>query len=92
MNTSAKLKEYGGRLIQTDGQKTVQLIDPNDNARRRFQYRLSQGGSIERRVLRANGKPFLDTGSPWETFSSHELLALQAQRGQWHPILDSLGL
>ena len=92
MNVSEKLAEYGGKLIQTDGRKTVQLVDPNDNARRRFQYRLSENGSIEKRVLRANGKPFLDSGSPWETLSVNDVLALQAVRGRWHPILDPLGL
>jgi len=83
-----KLKQYGGKLIETDGRKTVQLVDHNDNARRIFQYRRSLDGGLERRILRHDGKPY----SPWEQYSTHELLALQAQRGQWHPILDPLEL
>jgi hypothetical protein len=82
-----KLKEYGGRLVDTDGRLTVELVDPNDNARRRFQYRRA-GEGIERRILQSDGEPMLD-GSPWEPC---DLNAMRAARANYHPILDPLGL
>lgn len=88
----SKLAEYGGRIITIDERRTVQLIDPNDNAQRRFQYRRTlDGGGIERRVLRDNGEPFRDTGSPWEQMSEDEIARLRMMRGTYHPILDPLG-
>lgn len=90
--TRNKLAAYGGKIVNTDGRKTVQLINANDNAYRRFQYRRTlDDRGIERRVLRDNGKPFLDTGSPWETMTIDEIGALMAVRGEYHPILDPLG-
>ncbi len=86
-----KLAAYGWRIITTDERRTVQLVDPNDNAQRRFQYRRTDGSSIERRVLRCDGKPFTDTGSPWEQMTIDEIGSLRAMRGEYHPILDSLG-
>jgi len=77
-------------LRTIDGQKTVEMINPNDNAKRRFQYRRSAMG-LERRVLRHDGEPFHE-GSPWEELSASDLRALNAVRGQYHPILDALGL
>jgi hypothetical protein len=81
-----KLKEYGGRLVDTDGRLTVELVDPNDNARRRFQYRRA-GEGIDRRILQSDGEPMLD-GSPWEPC---DLAIMRAARGNYHPILDPLG-
>jgi hypothetical protein len=89
---SERLRQYGGRMILVDGRRTVQLVDPNDNAHRRFQYRLRARGGIERRILRHDGQPFIDTNSPWEPLSQQEEMALQLVRGEWHPILDPLGL
>lgn len=87
----SKLAQYGARLRTTDGRKTVELVDPNDNAKRRFQFRLTPMRGLERRVLRSDGEPMLD-GSPWQELSTPELAALIAVRGQYHPILDPLGL
>lgn len=86
-----KLSQYGARIIQTDGIPTVEMIDPNDNARHRYQYRRTTDGGIERRVLRADSSLDLD-GSPWETMSEAHILSLHANRGSYHPILDGLGL
>ena len=88
---TTRLSRYGGRIIETDGIGTVELRDPNDNAGRRYQYRRAAAG-IERRVLRDNGQPFFDTGSPWESMTVPELSRMLAIRGDYHPILDPLGL
>jgi hypothetical protein len=77
-----KLHEYGGRIIMIDGRRVVEMRDPNDNARTRYQYRLSTNGALEAR--RNDG--------PWETRTATELAELRRQRGQYHPILDELGL
>ncbi len=45
----SKLATYGGRIVETDGEKTVELRDPNDNAGRRCQYRRVGLASILRR-------------------------------------------
>jgi hypothetical protein len=81
-----------------DGMPLVEMVDPNDNARRRFQYRrigihdpLRGLIGIQRRVLTRDGSP-MDDGSPWETYTLEEFAALNAARGQYHPILDPLGL
>ena len=87
-----RLAQYGGRIVTIDDQRAVELRDPNDNAKRRFQYRRSLDGGLERRMLREDGSAFIDTGSPWEPYSEHELASLRSMRGQYHPILDSLGL
>lgn len=89
----ARLSDYGGQIITIDGQRVVQLVDPNDGAQRRFQYRLAPGPQrqIERRVLAHDGQPFRDTGSPWEPMTDTEYRALLSVRGDYHPILDGLG-
>ena len=89
---SSKLAAHGGRIITVDGKRTVELRDPNDNARCRFQYRRTEDGGMERRVLRENGEPFLDSGSPWEQYTDDEIARLRVMRGAYHPILDPLGL
>lgn len=86
----SQLSEHGGRMIQTDGIDTVELIDPNDNARARYQYRRA-GETIERRRLMESGEPYND-GSPWTIVSESDLAAMRAMRGKYHPILDPLGL
>lgn len=86
-----RLAEYGGRIVETDGRKTVQLVDPNDNAERRFQYRKVGPARIEKRILMSNGKPFRD-GSPWELMTVDEIAQLHIARGEYHPILDPLGI
>ena len=87
----AARRMYGGRIIETDGRETVELRDPNDNAQRRYQYRRTPDGGLERRVLCSDGEPFLDTGSPWEQMTVDEIAQLHARRGEYHPILDALG-
>lgn len=88
---NARLSMYGGRIIETDGIRTVEMIDPNDNARTRHQYRIG-GAGLERRHLTAFGQSFRDTGSPWERIPDQEIAQMYAVRGQYHPILDELGL
>lgn len=85
------LSDYGGRMVETDGIPTVELCDPNDNARRVFQYRRTADGGVERRVLMEGGEPF-DGGSPWEALSAMDLEYMRGIRGPYHPILDPLGL
>jgi len=85
-----RLQQYGGRMIETDGRPTIELVDPNDNAQQRFQYRRS-GDGIERRVLAHDGRAMRD-GSPWERMTASEVFAMVQIRGQYHPILDPLGL
>lgn len=87
-----RLAEHGGRIVTIDEQRAVELRDPNDNAKRRFQYRRTADGGLERRVLQEDGSAFIDTGSPWEQYSEQELASLRSRRGQYHPILDPLGL
>ena len=70
--------------------KTITLTTPNDNTRRRFEYRRSDDGGIERRVLDRHGREFRDDGSPWVAFTCEELARMLAQRGTRHPILDPL--
>jgi len=84
-----RLAQYGGRRIKVDGQPAIEMRDPNDNAKRRYQYRAADAG-IERRVLRADGSPYLDTGSPWEPMTDADLASLEAAHGAYHPILDEV--
>jgi len=87
-----RLAVYGGRIIQTDDRRTVEMVGANDNAHRRFQYRCTIDGSgIERRVLQSTGEPFLDTGSPWEVLGPADMAHLISVRGRYHPILNPLG-
>ena len=86
----ARLAQYGARLRTIDGQRVVEIVDLNDGALRRFQYRRSAAG-LQRRVLRADGTPMMD-GSRWEDFSAEEIANLYRARGEYHPILDPLGL
>lgn len=37
--SDARLSQYGGSMIRTDDRPTVEMINPNDNASKRFQYR-----------------------------------------------------
>lgn len=87
----SRLSEHGGMMVDTDGRKTVELVDPNDNSRSRYQYR-REGESIERRRLTESGEPYRDDGSPWTLMSESDLTAMRAIRGEYHPILDPLGL
>lgn len=54
-------RTYGGRILP-DG--TLQMVDPNDNCRRRFQYRLVAGQPM-RRVLRQRGE-WREGPAQWE--------------------------
>lgn len=85
------LAEYGGRIIVVDGRETVELVDPNDNAQKRFQYRVNKARNVERRVLCADGE-VMDDGSPWRELTDRDISYMQHIRGQYHPILDPLGL
>ena len=85
-----RLVEYGGKIIMTDGVRTVELRDPNDDGDHRYQYRRTDDGRLERRVLTSAGRPMTD-GSPWERLSDAEICGLLSRRGEYHPILDPLG-
>lgn len=89
--SDARLSQYGGSMIRTDDRPTVEMINPNDNASKRFQYRRSSDGGVEKRVLCDDGTPMRD-GSPWERLSAADVAAMAAARGEYHPILDPLGL
>lgn len=75
----AKLAQYGGRVL-ADG--TLELRDPNDNARHRYQYRLV-GGEPRRRVLPEEGD--YDPSAEWEPL---DLRALAAAAHGYHPVVD----
>jgi len=85
------LAACGGRIVETDGSRTVELRDPNDRAGRLYQYRRYGRALVERRVLQSNGEALSD-GSPWEQMTLHEIMQLHMQRGKYHPILDPLGI
>ena len=77
---------YGARLRTIDGQRVVEMIDPNDNSRSRYQYR-REAATIARRVLSGDGAIATD----WTELSPADMSALLSVRGQYHPILDPLG-
>jgi hypothetical protein len=74
-----KLKEYGGRVL-SDG--TLELRDPNDNARHRYQYRIVDSRPC-RRVLPETGD--YDPPPQWEPI---DLPAIAATHQGCNPILD----
>ncbi|MCU0918739.1 MAG: hypothetical protein MUF16_00125 [Burkholderiaceae bacterium] len=83
----ARLSAYGARLRTIDGQRVVEMIDPNDGSRSRYQYR-RHAATISRRVLGSDGSVVSD----WVALSLDDLAALMRVRGHYHPILDPLGL
>ena len=83
----ARLAEYGARLRTIDGVRVVEMIDPNDNSRSRYQYR-RHNDTVLRRILHADGAPLAD----WTALTRDEMAALLRVRGAYHPILDPLGL
>lgn len=87
----SRLAQYGARLRTIDGRKVVEMVNPNDNARARYQYRRSEGGDLESRTLLYNGRPD-NRGSPWAIHHPKLLAAMRSARGDYHPILDPLGL
>lgn len=82
----ARLAEYGARLRTIDGITVVEMIDPNDGSRSRYQYR-REAATVARRVLSSNGDIIAD----WIALTPSEFAALMSVRGQYHPILDPLG-
>lgn len=87
----SRLAQYGARLRTIEGRETVEMVNLNDNARARHQYRRTDDGGLERRTLLADGQPAND-GSPWIGYTVHQIASMAGQRGQYHPILDPLGL
>lgn len=83
----SRLSSYGARLRTVDGQRVVEMINPNDGSRSRYQYR-REAETIARRVLGSDGGVVSD----WAALSLADLAALMRVRGQYHPILDPLGL
>lgn len=77
-----KLREYGGQVF-ADG--TLQMRDPNDNARHRYQYRLVNGQPC-RRMLPDKGD--YDPPAEWEPVN---LAAIAATHQGYNPILDYFG-
>lgn len=65
----------------------MELRDPNDSLKRRFQYRRAGLAGIERRVLHG-----VDAISPWELMDLEDIRRLYMTRGDFHPIIDTLGL
>lgn len=82
----ARLAEFGARLRTVDGVRVVEMRDPNDNSRSRYQYR-RVGDAICRRILSADGVTITD----WAALTRDEMAALLRVRGSYHPILDPLG-
>lgn len=74
-----KLREYGGQLL-ADG--TLQMRDPNDNARHRYQYRTVDGQPC-RRMLPETGD--YNPPAQWEAVN---LASIAATNRGYHPILD----
>lgn len=83
----SRLASYGARLRAIDGRRVVEMIDPNDGSRSRYQYR-REAATVARRVLSHDGNIVTD----WYPLSEPALSALLSARGQYHPILDPLGL
>jgi hypothetical protein len=80
-----KIHEYGGKVLDgTDG--TLEMRDPNDNAHKRFQYRLIDGQPC-RRTLPECG----DYAPPaeWEPLDLTAMIAVSC--GAYHPICDYFG-
>lgn len=83
----SRLAQYGARLRTIDGQPVVELVDPNDRSRSRYQYQ-RRNGTVWRRVLTADGETITD----WTALTADELAQLVRTRGDYHPILNPLGL
>jgi len=86
-HSRSRLTQYGARLRTIDGRLTVEMVDPNDNGRSRYQYQ-RRNGTVWRRVLTADGETITD----WTALTADELAQLVRTRGDYHPILDPLGL
>ena len=83
----SRLALYGAKLRTIEGQRVVEMIDPNDGSSSRYQYR-REAATVARRVLDSGGNIVTD----WATLPPGDLAALLRVRGQYHPILDPLGL
>lgn len=83
----SRLAQYGARLRTIDGQRVVEMVDPNDSSRSRYQYKRCND-TVLRRVLTADGETITD----WTALTADELAQLVRTRGDYHPILDPLGL
>ena len=83
----SRLAQYGARLRTIDGQRVVEMVDPNDSSRSRYQYQRCND-TVLRRVLTADGETITD----WTALTAAELAQLVRTRGDYHPILDPLGL
>jgi len=84
----SRLAQYGARLRTIDGQRVVEMVNPNDNSRARYQYQ-RYNDVVLRRVLAADGKTIV---TDWTALTRDELASLVRVRGEYHPILDPLGL
>lgn len=86
----SRLAQYGATLRTIEGQRVVEMVNPNDNSRARYQYQRYDGAlgpEILRRMLAADGTVLTD----WTALTHDELAALMHTRGEYHPILDPLG-
>lgn len=84
----ARLAQYGARLRTIDGQRVVEMRNPNDNSHARHQYQ-RYNDVVLRRVLGADGETVI---IDWTALTQDELASLMRTRGEYHPILDPLGL
>lgn len=84
----SRLAQYGARLRTIDGELVVEMIDPNDNSRSRYQYR-RDSGTVLRRILTSDGSAVI---TDWTALTRAELATLMRVRGGYHPVLDPLGL
>lgn len=82
----SRLAQYGARLRTIDGQRVVEMVDPDDNSRYQYQR---YNDVVLRRVLAADGKTIV---TDWTALMRDELASLMRVRGEYHPILDPLGL
>lgn len=84
----SRLAQYGARLRTIDGQRVVEMVGPNDNSRARYQYQ-RRNDVVLRRVLSADGETVI---TDWTALTREEFADLLRTRGEYHPILDPLGL
>ncbi len=75
-----KLREYGGHILE-DG--TLEMRNVNDNAQRRFQYKLVDGRPSSR-ILPEQGD--YDPPVPWGTLNLGEIR--EAYGTTYNPVLD----
>lgn len=82
MNPHKRLKEYGGYILN-DGYGTLEMRDPNDNARHRYQYRVINGKPCKRTLPECGD---YDPPAQWEPYDVRALARIYA--GTYNPIVE----